>query len=122
MEVSQVIPVLRMFDHTKMKEFYIDFLGFSVDWEHRFEENFPLYTQLSLGNIVLHLSQHHGDACPGARVFVECTGLKAYHASLLEKQYKYSRPGLEDAHWGAITMEVPDPFGNKIMFNERQTD
>ena len=29
------------------KEFYIELLEFTVDWEHRFEENMPLYMQIS---------------------------------------------------------------------------
>ena len=35
-------PILRIFDEEKAKEFYINFLGFRVDWEHRFEEGLPL--------------------------------------------------------------------------------
>src|SRR5579872_7604788 len=32
------IPVIRMFDVSKAKEFYVDFLGFTIDWEgHIFE-------------------------------------------------------------------------------------
>ena len=49
----------------KAREFYIEFLGFAVDWEHRFEGVAPVYMQVSRGNLVLHLSEHHGDACPG---------------------------------------------------------
>ena len=37
MKFATAIPVLRIFDETKAREFYIDFLGFSLDWEHRFE-------------------------------------------------------------------------------------
>ena len=33
----QTIPVLRIFSVDKAKEFYIDFLGFQIDWEHRFD-------------------------------------------------------------------------------------
>jgi len=40
MQTSSAIPLLRIFSETKAKEFYIDFLGFSVDWEHRFEKIF----------------------------------------------------------------------------------
>jgi Glyoxalase superfamily protein len=32
------IPILRIFDVTKAREFYLDFLGFRVDWEARFNE------------------------------------------------------------------------------------
>jgi Glyoxalase superfamily protein len=35
----QAIPILRIFDVGKAREFYIDFLGFQIDWEHRFNED-----------------------------------------------------------------------------------
>lgn len=37
-------PVLRIFDETKARELYVDFLGFSVEFDHRFEANLPLYS------------------------------------------------------------------------------
>jgi len=37
-EFVQTIPLLRIFDVAKAKEFYVGFLGFAIDWEHRFEE------------------------------------------------------------------------------------
>ena len=33
---DRVIPVLRTFDMAKADEFYLGFLGFAVDWDHRF--------------------------------------------------------------------------------------
>jgi hypothetical protein len=33
---DKAIPILRIFDETKAREFYLDFLGFSVEFEHRF--------------------------------------------------------------------------------------
>ena len=36
---DKAIPILRMFDETKAREFYLDFLGFSVEFEHRFESH-----------------------------------------------------------------------------------
>jgi len=114
-----VIPVLRIFDILKTKEFYIDWLGFAIDWEHRFGENFPLYMQVSKDNIKLHLSEHHGDCCPGAKVFIEYTGnLAGYQASLAAKDYRYFKPGLEKAPWDALTMQVTDPFGNRLLFSQ----
>ena len=46
-KLKHCIPILRIFDEDKAKGFYIDFLGFNVDWSHRYEENFPIYLQLS---------------------------------------------------------------------------
>jgi uncharacterized glyoxalase superfamily protein PhnB len=115
---TQVIPILRIFDVEKAKEFYVGYLGFKVDWEHRFEDNSPLYMQVSLGEFVLHLSEHYGDGCPGSTVFVKVTGLEEYHKELTAKNYKYLRPGIEDAPWKAKCVNVIDPFGNRIRFNE----
>ena len=78
----------------------------------------PLYMQISRGELVLHLSEHYGDACPGSTAFVRMTGVDALHAELTAKQYKYLRPGLEIAPWNAKCMTVIDPFGNSIRFNE----
>lgn len=115
---SDAIPILRIFDETKAKEFYVDFLGFEIDWEHRFGENFPLYAQVSRADIKLHLSEHHGDASPGSTVFVWMRGIADYHRELLGKDYKYYRPGLEEAVWDAKLMQVADPFGNRLRFSE----
>lgn len=38
-ETLQVIPLLRIFSVEKAKEFYVGFLGFTIDWEHRFDDN-----------------------------------------------------------------------------------
>src|SRR5262245_35953201 len=42
-QFEKTIPILRIFDVDKAKEFYIGYLGFTVDWEHHFEENTPAY-------------------------------------------------------------------------------
>ena len=114
----QAIPILRIFDVEKAKEFYVGFLGFRVDWEHRFDDNAPVYLQVSRGNLVLHLTEHHGDCCPGSSVFVRTTQLDQFHQEITSKGYKYMRPGLEIAAWNAKVMEVIDPFGNRLRFNE----
>jgi catechol 2,3-dioxygenase-like lactoylglutathione lyase family enzyme len=116
--VLQTVPILRIFDVEKAREFYVGFLGFAVDWEHRFEDGAPLYMQVSRGPLVLHLSEHHGDACPGSTVFVRLTGLDEYHREITAKGYRYMRPGIEIAPWNAKLMEVIDPFGNRLRFNE----
>ena len=42
----------------------------------------------------LHLSEHHGDATPGARVRVLVNDIEALHAELTSKNYNYARPGI----------------------------
>jgi len=86
-DLRQAIPILRIFSVEKAMAFYVDFLGFSIDWKHRFGDDFPLYAQVSRSSLRLHLSEHHGDACPGATVFVWMRGIAAYHAELMGKDY-----------------------------------
>jgi hypothetical protein len=117
-----VIPIFRIFDEAKAREFYIDWLGFQSDWEHRFADNAPLYMQVSrkfdCGEVRLHLSEHHGDACPGSKAFIEFQNVEELHRELIEKDYKYNKPGVEHAPWNAKTLTVIDPFHNQLMFNE----
>ena len=122
MDVGKIIPILRIFDHEKALLFYRDWLGFAVDWEHYFEPGAPVYMQVSGFGLLLHLSEHHGDGTPGSRVFVECTGLKAYHQTLVGKKYKYNRPGFEETFYGTWCVEVIDPFSNVLLFNERKPE
>jgi catechol 2,3-dioxygenase-like lactoylglutathione lyase family enzyme len=110
------IPILRIFDEAKAREFYIDWLGFQIDFEHRFRPGMPLYMGISRDGCRLHLSEHHGDGTPGAFLRILVDDLEAYQEQLLAKNYKYARPGLHDQEWGTREMPVGDGFGNKLIF------
>lgn len=122
MKTLHTIPILRIFDVAKAREFYLDFLGFQVDWEHRFEPGAPVYLQISRAGCVLHLSEHHGDGCPGATVLVRVQALDGFQRELISKNYAYMRPHIERAAWNAKLMQVTDPFGNRLRFNEDLDD
>ena len=118
MEFSAAVPILRIFSVTKAKEFYLDFLGFTLDWEHRFSEDLPLYAQVSCSGLTLHLSEHHGDSTPGSAVFIPTDDIDALHRELSAKQYRYARPGVEKVDWGK-ELNITDPFGNRLRFCEQ---
>jgi catechol 2,3-dioxygenase-like lactoylglutathione lyase family enzyme len=118
MAFTKTIPILRSLDEAKAKEFYVDFLGFQIDWEHRAEG--PLYMQVSLGECVLHLSEHSGDCCPGAAVKLHTDNIEEYVAELVAKEYP---PGVAEQDlgvceqpWGSLDMVLIDPFGNRLIF------
>jgi hypothetical protein len=115
MNFGKTTPIIRIFDEAKAREFYVGFLGFKVDFEHRFEPGMPLYMQVSRGDCVLHLSEHHGDCSPGCAMRIETDSLDAFHSELLGKNYKYARPGIQEMPW-ARDMSVGDPFGNRLTF------
>lgn len=112
---DKAIPILRMFDETKAREFYLDFLGFRVEFEHRFEADLPLYLGIQRNGLHLHLSEHHGDASPGSTTFIPMHNIELLRDELQAKRYGYGRPDIVEQGWGKI-LEVHDPFGNRIRF------
>lgn len=119
--MATVKPILRIFDYAKAHEFYVVWLGFRIDWEHRPAAS-PAYLQVSRGEVMLHLSEHHGDCSPGARVFIDdFQGLASFHQQLLAKEYIYNKPGLDTPFYDptALEMTVVDPFGNRLTFVQR---
>ena len=94
----------------------MNYLGFTVDWEHRFEPGMPLYMQVSRAGCVLHLTEHHGDCCPGAAMRIQVSDVDAFHAELCTRRYGNARPSVHDMPWGSRDMSVTDPFGNRLTF------
>lgn len=109
------VPVLRTFPGAEADRFYLTYLGFVVDWEHRFEPGLPLYRQVSREGCVLHLSEHHGDATPGSAVRIRVADVVALQRHLVESTVYPLRPGLQHQDWG-VDVDVPDPFGNRLTF------
>jgi catechol 2,3-dioxygenase-like lactoylglutathione lyase family enzyme len=110
-------PILRSFDERRARRFYVDFLGFEVEFEHRFEPGAPLYMGLRQGDCRLHLSEHYGDGTPGANVRIPVDDVRAYAKSLREKNFENSRPGEPQLQeWGAWEITIPDPAGNRLTF------
>ena len=118
MAFTRTTPILRILDETKAKAFYIDFLGFKIDWEHRGEG--PLYMQISLGECLVHLSEHSGDCCPGAAVKFHTDTIEEYVEELVAKQcppgVAEQDLGVAEQPWGSLDMLLIDPFGNRLIF------
>jgi uncharacterized glyoxalase superfamily protein PhnB len=115
-QLGKTTPILRSFDEVRAREFYLDWLGFEVVFEHRFEPEMPLYMGLRRGDCLLHLSEHHGDASPGASMRIEVSDIDALAAELNAQPYKQMRPAVQTMPWGTRDMTVIDPFGNRLTF------
>jgi catechol 2,3-dioxygenase-like lactoylglutathione lyase family enzyme len=117
--LGTTIPVFRIFDEAKAKEFYVDFLDFKIDWQHRFGDNFPVYMSVSRDGCVIHPTGHHGDGCPGSSVRIDTSDVKALSEALLAKDYKHAKPGYNKTEWNTIETSIADPFGNTLTFAQR---
>lgn len=120
--LQAITPILRIFDVEKATEFYVHFLDFHLDWEHKFSADMPLYMQISYDTCLIHLSEHHGDCSPGAALRIKTENIESLHTRLLSKTYKFAKPGLETTPWNTLELQVTDPFGNRIIFFQYLTD
>jgi uncharacterized glyoxalase superfamily protein PhnB len=116
MNIGSVTPILRSFDEARARDFYVRYLGFEVLFEHRFEPGMPLYVGLRRGTCELHLSEHHGDASPGASVRIAVDDIDALQAELAGRGHPNVRPAVHAMPWGTRDMAVTDPFGNRLTF------
>ena len=123
-EIRSSIPVLRMLDEAKAKAFYLDYLGFEVDWECRFSPTAPLYMQIHLGDATIHLNGHAGKDAPISQVNIPVLGLQNYCEYLIAKGADYPKPCVVDPrHQGRNTdMNIADPFGNELVFCSQRTE
>lgn len=112
----KAIPTFRIKDPVKAKEFYIDFLDCQLDWEHRFSLEQPVHMQVSKNGMVLHLSDN--PRFNPAIIYVETVNLEQLHHELIKKQTPFNVPDITKTPWGTWQMELEDPFGNLMRFNE----
>jgi catechol 2,3-dioxygenase-like lactoylglutathione lyase family enzyme len=110
------IPVLRMYDVDATKRFYVDYLGFTLDWQDG-EGNRPIYMRVSRGSVALHLSSHAGDGTPGTAIVIQVDDVEGLHRELHSRDYPFMNPGIEPRGIGR-EVTVLDPASNQIRFFE----
>ena len=111
------VPILRIADVTTAKLFYGESLGFTVDWEHYYEDGAPVYMQVSRAGLVLHFSQNERFK-EATIIYVETDGIDDLHADLSSRPGGWDPPSISLTAWNTKQMEVEDPFGNLLRFNE----
>lgn len=105
---QEVIPILRVESVDRAVEWYAQ-LGFTKEWEHRFEEGLPAFASIARGRGRIYLSEHEGDATPGTLIYVRHSELDAV-ADLLGQ-----RP--TEVTWGR-ELKVEDPDGNRLRISD----
>lgn len=116
--MGAAVPVLRIFDETLARDFYLGWLGFIEVFAHRFAPGLPLYLRVRRDDLVLDLSGHHGDGTPGTAVWIPVTDVLALQRELLANPFRGLRPGIDVDSPGGPTMDVLDPFGSTLRFSQ----
>ena len=117
-DFGPVIPVLRIFDVDKAREFYTDFLGFSIDWEHTFDDHAPVYLQASRDGAAAaperaprrRQPRRHR---PHPRRRRDAAAPRAARARVPLREARASRQCR-----GGCEVAVLDPFANRIVFHQ----
>jgi catechol 2,3-dioxygenase-like lactoylglutathione lyase family enzyme len=118
--VQRVVPALRITDYARSKAFYVAGLGFRIDWEHRFEPNFPVFLQVSRDGLTFYLTEHRGDCPVGGLVHLFVPDVDAWYAELTGKGVPVNEPPGEPIE-GLRSMTVVDPDGNQLRICTRLT-
>ena len=110
---QQVFPTLRITDSARSKRFYVEGLGFRVDWEHRLDSRDPVFMQVTRDGLSLYLSEHDGDGQVGGLVHLYVPDVDAWHAEIASRGVEVSFPP-RDEPWGNRDMRILDPDGNQL--------
>ncbi len=103
--MEEAIPILRTSDAGRSLERYAR-LGYSKEWEHRFEPTFPAFVSVARnGGSRLFLSEHEGDATPDTLVYLRVHDLEAV-------ANEFGREIVEQP-WGR-EVHLTDPDGNRF--------
>ena len=120
--MARAYPCLRIGSYDEAMPFYLDFLGFKVDFEYRRDENAPVYMGISKGKspgisrgeLALHLTEHTQQPL-GIGVVMDVESVNDLYEELKSKT-----PGmpevLVDQAWGKTELHLRDPFENKLVF------
>jgi catechol 2,3-dioxygenase-like lactoylglutathione lyase family enzyme len=117
LQITSVVPVLRMYDVAATVRFYVEYLGCSLDRQDG-EGDRPIYLEVSRDDLRLHLSSHHDDGTPGTAVLIVLRNLDALQAELRTRGYPFLNPGVEPGPGGGREMQLIDPASNRIRFYE----
>jgi catechol 2,3-dioxygenase-like lactoylglutathione lyase family enzyme len=112
--VQRVVPVLRTHALERSRRFYVDALGFEIDWEWRPEPQLPAFLQLSKAGLSIYLSEHAGDGPPGSTVYLYVSDVDAWHREVQDAGLAVESPP-SDQPWGNREMSLRDPDGNRLV-------
>lgn len=117
----KAIPTLGINDYQTAINYYLDFLGFKIDWEHRFAPNDPVYMQVSKNGLILHLSENKRFESKTI-VFVETKNINEFYKEIAERNSSAKIQEIVVTDWQTMQLELEDPFGNLLRFNESILD
>ncbi len=113
-----VTPQFRITEAKQSLAFYVDGLGFQVDWEHRFEPGFPVFMQLTRAGQSIFLTEHTGDCEVGGAAYFVVPDVDACYQEFVARGVVPTEAP-ENSPWKTREMLLTDPDGNRLRFASR---
>ena len=104
---EQVIPVLRV-AHADDAVTWYERLGFTKEWEHRFDPDCPAFVSIARGQARIYLSEHRGDARPDTLLHLVVNDADPVVA-------EFGRQADETPY--GCEIELRDPDGNRLRIS-----
>lgn len=105
---QEVIPILRVASVDRAVAWYAQ-LGFTKEWEHRFEPGLPAFASIARGRGRIYLSEHEGDASADTLIYIRHSHLDDLAAQLGQEP--------TEVPWGR-ELKVEDPDGNRVRISD----
>jgi len=104
---QRVIPALRITQYERSKVFYLDQLGFELEWEHRFAPHLPVFMSVVCDRMRVYLSEHTGDCQVGGLVHFVVPEGKIWYQKFLKRGVPITV--LPNHDLGFYQMTLPTP-------------
>jgi catechol 2,3-dioxygenase-like lactoylglutathione lyase family enzyme len=108
---EEVVPVLHVEDAARAVAWYAR-LGFSKEWEHQFEPDFPWFVSVTRGQVRLYLSEHKGDARPNTLIHLYVNDIEA-----VSDEFGIA---IDEAGLAGRECDLEDPDGNRLRVATRR--
>lgn len=108
--MQNVFPVVRILDFEKAKAFYVDGLGFKIEWTVD-EGDTPVFMQVTREGQSLYLTQNPQDGTPPGAVYMYVPDVETWCADTAARGLEPHEP-VSLQPWGNREARYRDPFGN----------
>jgi hypothetical protein len=112
--ITLTTPVFGIRSYDDAVAYYVDWLGFNLDWEFRSPPSSPVIMRVSRDGLALCLNEHPNVAC-GFTILLQTTDLDA-----LAAEWNSRRSGSVEVYlqppYEIPCVELTDPFGNEMHF------
>jgi uncharacterized glyoxalase superfamily protein PhnB len=116
--MQTVYPVVPIREYGKAKDYYVNQLGFKIDWEIK-DGDLPVFLQVTRDGQSLYLTQNPKDGEPPVSVYLYVPDVDAW-CGVTQKLGMDAEEPPDEQPWGNREARYRDPFGNWLTVASRK--